>query len=163
MTGSNTFAYLGIDPGVHGAAAIIFSDGFSIHDYSTPTRSAEVVKTWLTESTIKLCCLEKINIYPRKDKKRQILRSHQMINKLPALAGEWRGILCAVGIEFIEVLPQRWQKILPPMRGADSKTRARKAALQFFPAAEKYLKHKKDHNRADALCLARYAQMVSNG
>ena len=151
-------AFLGIDPGVSGAAALIFDGGFSIHDFSTPGRASEVIQIWDSEHDIRFAVLERVLIYPAAKKgrcaatgqKSYRYRSYKTINKLPRLAGVWVGILCAVGVEFQEVLPQRWQKILPPIAGMNTKGRSLIAAREFFPDACEYLKFKKNHDRADA-------------
>lgn len=162
-------AFLGIDPGVSGAAALIFEGGFSLHDFSTPKRASEVVRMWDIEYSIRFAVLEMVKIYPAAKKERCPMtgqksyryRSYKTINKLPKLAGVWVGILCAVGIDFQEVLPRRWQKILPPIAGVGTKGRSLIAAREFFPDACEYLKFKKNHDRADALNLAKYAQILS--
>lgn len=78
-----------------------------------------------------------------------------------------RGIVEAVadigGWELVTVRPQEWKKHyglirLEGEKDDQCKERGRLLALDLFPALAPALKRKKDHNRADAVLLARWLQ-----
>ena len=93
-------AFLGIDPGVNGACALIYDGAYLVHDYESPERSWEVLSNWNDEYDIKFACLELILIYPYQKKGHIQYRSGNAINKLPQNMGQWRMALIALGIDI---------------------------------------------------------------
>lgn len=63
-----------------------------------------------------------------------------------------RGVLGALGIGFVEVVPQVWKRRYN-LIGCD-KDAARSLAVMRFPAAAMHLTRKKDIGRADSLLIA---------
>lgn len=59
-----------------------------------------------------------------------------------------------LGIPYTLIEPQQWKKRFG-LRGSD-KEQGRQMALRLMPEADKWMKRKLDHNRADALLLAIY-------
>jgi hypothetical protein len=144
-------AFMGIDPGASGAAALITADGQAlVRDYpGDPSLAAELIRTWRIEYRIELAALESVHAMPK--------QGVSSMFKLGANFGAWLGILAALGVPHVLVRPQEWQRgILTKGDGLDTKIRSLTAARRQWPDVE--LGRKKDHGRADALHLAAYAR-----
>lgn len=144
-------AYLGIDPGASGAAALLTADGEAIvRDYpGDPSLAADLVRAWRTEYRIELAALEAVHAMPK--------QGVSSMFKLGANFGAWLGILAALSIPHVLVRPQEWQRgILTKGDGTDTKARSLAAARRMWPDLE--LGRKKDHGRADSLHLAAFAR-----
>lgn len=72
--------------------------------------------------------------------------------------GVIRGVLGGLGIQFIEVRPDRWKRYLG-LTGKE-KDEARILAIKRHPEAAPYLQRKKDIGRADALLIASWAEIT---
>jgi len=70
--------------------------------------------------------------------------------------GLWEMALIALKLRHKFVPPTVW-KIKIGLKGAD-KEGSRRKALELFPDAASFLKHKKHHNRAEALLMCEYAK-----
>lgn len=70
-------------------------------------------------------------------------------------AGQLRGALVALRIKIELTHPATW-KAFYDLRGAD-KEASRQLALRLHPEAEPLLRRKKDHQRAEAILIARHA------
>lgn len=71
-----------------------------------------------------------------------------------------RGVLGALGIPKMDVEPQAWKKYLQ-IAGKDKDPDAsRQLALRCYPEAAHLLARKKDHGRADAILIARWALLT---
>lgn len=144
-------AFIGIDPGKHGAAALWREDNrVWIHDFKTLSEAVEVIRSWSSNCEIKLAALERVHSMPRD--------GHVGAFKFGANFGQWRAILACFGIPSIEPTPAEWKKSIPPLQIEDKKRRAIAWCIQLFPGAENFLKRKLDADRAEALLLARYAR-----
>lgn len=60
------------------------------------------------------------------------------------------------GLPLMVVQPRTW-KARYGLGGAEDKGKAREIAVQLFPLVEHQLRRVKDHNRAEALLMARFA------
>jgi crossover junction endodeoxyribonuclease RuvC len=69
--------------------------------------------------------------------------------------GVIEGVLGARGYMTHFVRPQEWKKSLGLIRAG--KDASREMALKLYPAQAKHLSRRKDHNRAEAVLLARWA------
>jgi crossover junction endodeoxyribonuclease RuvC len=144
-------AYLGIDPGRTGAAAIITPDGYcDVADWpGDPVAAADLLRSWLVEYSVKLCALERVASRPG--------QGVSSVFRFGVNFGTWQGLLAALAIRYVMPTPQAWQKgIVVLSDGDDPKTRALAVARRLYPDAD--LSLKKHHGRADALLLANYAR-----
>ena len=151
---------IGIDPGLTGAVAVIFSST-NVAFFDAPTQKVKVGKS------------EKSELLPAEMAAylRQVQRQglcHCFIESVHAMKdqgvtgmfnfgkgfGIWIGILAGLEIPHTFVTPQAWKKAL--MQGVKDKDAARGRAQQLFPAATSQLSRKKDGGRADALLIAKY-------
>ena len=145
-------AWVGIDPGLSGAVALIPADGAPIViDYpGDATLTSDALRSWLIDYDIALVAVESVHSMPG-----QGVRS---VFTFGRSFGEWLGILAALGVSHTLVTPQEWQRgVIHRTDGADPKTRSLTAARRLFPTCE--LARKRDHNRADALLIARWASL----
>lgn len=72
--------------------------------------------------------------------------------------GTVRGVLGALGIQWVEVHPSVWKRYLQ-LNGAE-KDAARLYAIRRWPAMAKVLARKKDIGRADAALIALWAELT---
>jgi hypothetical protein len=144
-------AYVGIDPGKTGAAALITDEGtLDVLDYpGSPSLIVDRFRSWKLSYEIVMVALEKVSARPGQGVVSMFTFGRNL--------GAWEGILSAFSIPFMMPTPRQWQKgIIDPKAGADSKTRSLNTARRLFPDAS--LSLKKDHGRADALLLAFWAK-----
>ncbi len=148
-------AYVGIDPGKTGAAAIITPDGIGIMDYTDPVKVSEQFKEWQSDYDL-FCVLEKVWAMPVGGRR----QGASSMFKFGENFGIYQGILSAFSIPFFLVTPRNWQKGMLPNSDETTKKRSLRHARQLYPSiATKFLKRQKDHNRADAILIATYAKL----
>jgi len=152
---------IGIDPGLDGAIAAIDTHGSFITVFDVPTftlqgnkgkkkRTLDLRGTFeilegLADGKNCTAYIELVHSMPK-----QGVRS---MFTLGETFGALKMALAALKIPFEEITPQRWKKVMLHGMPKD-KDASRYKAQQLFPSAP--LTRKKDHNRADALLIARY-------
>lgn len=144
-------AWVGIDPGKTGAAALITGEGtHEILDYpGDPSLIVERFREWSLHYEINMVALEKVGARPGQGVVSMFTFGRNL--------GAWEGIISAFSIPFMMPTPRQWQKGLVDQKaGPDTKTRSLVTARRRFPDAS--LSRKKDHGRADALLLAVWAR-----
>jgi crossover junction endodeoxyribonuclease RuvC len=151
--------YLGVDPGLDGAMAVLGLTENTVLVYDTPTLvikgrglkrqyHATVMAERLRPITRDaLALIERVHAMPK-----QGVRS---MHTLGVGCGLWEGMLAALAIPYEYVTPQRWKKTMLDGQGKD-KDAARFKAQALFPQIELHLK--KHDGRADALLIAEFAR-----
>jgi len=139
--------YLGIDPGIGSppGGAVIISDDFVdftevlVYKWTTIKDAFEFLDTVFDGSTYAV--VEKIS----------------WGSKVSKNAGEWIGMLTAMGIPFKEITPKKWQKYFGtfPKERTRRKNELKQIAQQLHPQI------KWTHATADAYLLAVYAKEVA--
>lgn len=150
--------YVGVDPGIKGAIAILDIDGDIIGKgvYDIPVKKVDGKNKVDSEELMMLCvdeidldtviiCIEKVHSMPN-------------MNSVAVFSfGETFGRICgaieAAGVtnDFHYVVPRIWKKHF----GLDSdKNKSLELARSLYPTAELHLK--KHSDRAEALLIARY-------
>ena len=139
-------AFVGIDPGKSGAAALIHPDGEEVVDWpGDPAQAAEILAGWKLEYMVELAALESVHSMPGQGVKSMFTFGQNL--------GQWQGVLAGLRLPYLMPRPQEWQRgLVRPSDGPDPKARSLAVARRLFPDAE--LGRKKDHGRADALLLA---------
>lgn len=168
----NDFVFLGIDPGVSGALAIIIGSNVSFHD--TPVVSIKVGKSLKNQLDPHAA-----SILLRSYKADQMLVTIEKVAPMPSFKGKdgqpqsmgvtsafnfgrdfgmWIGICAALELPYQLVHPATWKKRMLPdsLPGKDA---SRVKAMQLYPHMAGELARKRDHARGDALLLARYGML----
>lgn len=163
--------FIGIDPGLTGAVAAISPKGGVIVSL-VPTIKGEKTKRLYDLESMK-ALVKNIGYEPRPDRRFVVLeRQHAFPGQGSTSTfsigrgfGLWEGILTGIGIEYITVPAQRWQKEVCPGKKGESKIRAIQAVLRLFPGTQLRVgtRSKKDHTGfADAICMAEFGRRIKN-
>jgi crossover junction endodeoxyribonuclease RuvC len=148
--------YLGVDPGVHGGAAVVeFSDGTAPQlvdaiDIPTVGTGAKeridvlALRTWIQTHRPDRAGIERGQAMPKQGSSSGF--------KYGRACGALEAVLacCEIPLELVE--PAIWKRTRH-LRG-DDKEGARQLALQIFPAAHALFARRKDHQRAEAALIA---------
>lgn len=167
--------YIGIDPGLSGALAVIDSETKNISFVDTPVVEIRVGKKMkhqqdayaissllraLSSGKDVMATIEKVNAMP--DVGTGAKMGSTSAFNFGLGFGMWLGILAALEIPHQQVHPATWKAVM--MRDSTKdKDASRVKAMQLYPMTAKDLTRKKDHGRADALLIAAYtARIVDN-
>lgn len=165
--------FIGIDPGITGAIAVLDDETDCIQFFDTPTfevQSGKKMKkvpdtfamTTMLEEAIEMrkvmATIEKVNAMPGRGKNGEV----QTIGATSAFNfgmgfGMWLGVLAALKIPHQQVHPVTWKKLVMADMGKE-KDASRIKAMQLYPRSTEGLTRKKDHGRADALLIAEWAR-----
>lgn len=174
---------LAIDPGIAGAVAVLTESGAFIEAVDMPTvlanksSSKQMVDAYGLASFVRKHVLEANgdivalieNVQPMpsigrgKDADSDERRSMGAASAFAfgKSCGIPLGMIAYAGLSVEFVAPARWKKAFGLGREKDQ---SRELALRLWPTATDVLKRKKDHNRADALLIARwYADVQRRG
>jgi len=158
ITPNKPIAWVGIDPGQTGAAAIIFENGHEVFDWpGTPDIAYLNLIDWKDRYWIELIVLEKAQPMKKNGVKQGVVSTFKFADNF----GQWKGMLAALAIPLLLVTPKNWQKgLVSKSDGTTTKERSLAVARRLFPSAD--LRLKKHHNRADALLMAYKAHEIFN-
>jgi hypothetical protein len=162
--GGDSVIYVGIDPGLGGALAVI--DGHAVKLYDTPTafigtkgkrdyliaNMADILMRHGKDETESFAVVESVHSMPAQG----VASSFSFGRGL----GIWEGVLSALQIPYAKVAPQTWKKALLFDMPRDNKDSSRIAATRLFPNAADMLARKKDDGRAEALLMAEYGRRL---
>ena len=139
--------YLGIDPGVTGAYALLSDEGV-IRLVSDFTSVAEVWKELDGLSDlISYAVIEDVHASPQ--------MGVVSVFTFGKNAGAWQGLLTALKIPYALVTPAKWQKAIFDKK----QKKGEKYSVEFCQRQFPHQSFKKSHNnRTDALCIALYAR-----
>ena len=146
----------GIDPGKTGAIGIDAGPASSVHDipliavHSKSIVNAQALRKLLADEGVELIVIEHQGVRP----KQGISSSGQTM----FLYGGLLATCMTLGVPVEVVNAAAWKRRVG-LLGADKEVSRRKA-IQAFPKLSEKLKRKKDHNRAEALLLARFGQTL---
>lgn len=157
-----TRLFLGIDPGLTGALALLDARGalFQVEDLPTIARGKGKVRQEIDAAAlarllrphaadIELAVVEQVSAMPGQGVASVFSLGHTL--------GAIVGVLQALAIPLHLVTPAQWKKAAGVSADKDL---VRAAAVRLYPAAP--LDRKKDHNRAEALLLARHSLTKEN-
>lgn len=159
--------YLGIDPGITGALAVLSGSHRRIYDFSDGQVMVALrdvnLDLWNKDA---MAMIERVNPMPA--------WGASSSWKFGVNFGQWIGRLEALDIPFGFVMPKRWQKVMlgsmpkihkieKKKKVVDYKSMSLERVRQLFPAERDYFLRKKDHNRAEALLLAEYCKLMDKG
>lgn len=172
---------IGIDPGLTGALALLHGGqllatadmpvmmkgkGTSlVKNEVNPAALAQILRAWLSPEAMihARFVVEAVNSRPTSGPPqpcpvckhdRKALGSSSVFS-MGDSAGCLRGVLAALGCQVQWVSPHSWKAHFQLPGGPAAKEVARAHAIKLFPSAD--LARKKDHNRAEAILIARFA------
>jgi len=140
-------AWLGCDPGRTGAVGLLTdTDVIEVLDWDDVIiNTVAVLRAWKRVYNIRGAALEKVSSHPK--------QGVVSVFSFGQNYGTWHGILITLGVPYVTVTPQEWQKGLVDRKGAGDPKQASVVTIKrMFPDAPVTLK--KHHGRADALCMA---------
>lgn len=167
-----TFAYplyLGIDPGLAGAATLLDSNGDLFEIFDTPIihvgrevtkkkiktireYNLIAIRLWLDahHDVIAHAAVEYVNAMPRAA---GIIMGAQSMFRMGYGFGIWEAMLAAFTIRYTRIRPTEWKPAMLPGMGREKEV-AIQRAQQLFPTAS--LARKKDDGRAESALIAEY-------
>jgi len=159
--------FLGLDPGLDGAVAMI--DGHDVQLHDSPSWAVQSGKHSRREYDVAGMTQIILAVMARVENRGSIVAGLEAVHSMPKQGvassfkfgvglGIWQGILAALGIKFEMVTPQRWQKALLDGMGK-GKDGSMIVAQRLFPTAD--LRLRKHHGRADALLLAEFMRRTT--
>jgi crossover junction endodeoxyribonuclease RuvC len=138
--------YIGLDPGAHGAVAIVGSDG-ELVQYLCFQGSWKPIGNILAEyREDSVAALEKVSSRPGQG----VVSVFQFGKAVGAL----ESLLEYLQVPFILVSPAKWQSILGSFPKGESKLRAADYIRRRYPGILLTKNKKKNEGIIDALCLA---------
>jgi len=141
--------YIGIDPGLHGAIAVLDRRGHVIGLYDIPLEDG----TYACRQIYGLMTLH----YDYGNPKVIGIEAVYRFPKISMGFGLLVGVASVIpGATVIKIPPRRWQKWWG-IKKAD-KNLSRELASKYFPVYADWLARKMDHNRAEALLIAEYTR-----
>lgn len=154
--------FMGVDPGLTGAAAFVNEVGAFICFCDYPGSASELAHELhdliygpigLThDHDLALGVIEQVHTMPK--------QGVSSTGKFMKNAGIWEGCIAALNIPYELITPQRWRKILDSsVPKKPTKEDLRAYAIKRWPKAAENLKRVMDHNRAEALLIAEYARL----
>lgn len=162
--------HIGLDPGIKGAIACIYSDG-TVKIYDTPTKLWEA-KSRAGNTTrdydIKKCrkLLKKLI---GKNTKIWLEGVHPFLGSkvsnflLGRSKGIWEALIVSLGYEYALVPMRSWTTyFFGPKARKDKKKSNLKKARKLYPRAKKYFTLKKHDGRADSLLIAEFGRRKHN-
>lgn len=154
--------YAGIDPGLSGAVAIMYSTHVVFFDAPTTLVNAKSSRRTYEPALMANIIKGLYEDYRKKDihvaVERQQAMPKQGVSSTFSTGygfGLWVGILASLGVPYTVVEPRAWKKWAMSGMGKDKGASIIRAS-QLYPKSVDDLKRKKDHNRADALLIADY-------
>ena len=143
-------AYIGIDPGKTGAAALLTnSRGCKVSDWAGMGAARETILIWATECEIIKIGLEDPSYLPHRS-------GFYGVKGLWRNVGQWEGLLTALGLDWVSLRPQVWRRIIPRNPGKKTKQNSVDFVRKILPKDQTVVFKKGHHNRAEALLIAMY-------
>lgn len=140
---------MGLDPGVSGAVAFYFPENNLVSVYDVPVVDNQINASALSDLIDKyapeLAMVELVHSMPK--------QGVASTFKFGVAFGIALGVIASHHIPLRLSTPQKWKK---HFKLSSDKEDARALAIQLFPKCQGFTR-KKDHGRAEAALLARYA------
>ncbi len=139
--------YLGIDPGVSGAVALVSGGEAKFLNFknSTEKDTADYLRDHVND--VNFCFIEKVHSMPKQGVK--------SVFTFGANYGFYIGVLSVLGIPYERVSPIKWQSYLKCRTGGN-KNISKQKAQELYPHL------KITHSNADALLIAYYCKDVKS-
>lgn len=144
--------WVGIDPGLKGAVAIIAENGtVEVLDWSNVQDMYTHLKMLDTQCCLQLVVLEKVSVQ-KSDGAKSATTFQQHV-------GMWKAILDLLKLPWVEVMPQRWMMgRLPRKSGPNDKPSVPYVQARYPDVSLIGPRGGVKDGRADALCIAEFAK-----
>lgn len=158
--------FIGVDPGLGGALAVMAADGtvLSIQDQPVLELQRREKKRPVADVVGMAYLIQNQGppaTWVLEEPPVQPLFSRASNYQQGWNTALWVGLLTMAGESFVRVSPLTWKaKMLPRVKG---KAASRQYAMQRWPTVADQLRRVKDDGRADALLLAEYGRTVLGG
>jgi len=166
--------FIGIDPGVSGAIALICDDDQMVWDI--PTINIELTTKTKNGNKKKRNVLDLSALTDRIEEwnfTSYIFAVIEKVSSSPQMGvassfnfgyafGACEMLIASKRIAYELVTPNKWKKAVG-LRVKAEKDESRLHAIKLFPDMRDQLRLKKDHNKAEALLLAEYARRIQSG
>lgn len=151
---------IGVDPGAHGALAVISPSGRLVRMIDMPVVEMKVGKAMKLRVSPELLAHE-MSSYGG--------NAHAWVEQVTAMPGQGvssmfafgesfgivKGVMAGLGIHIHTVTPNKWKKAMELNAGKDG-SRAR--AIQLWPENAELFKRVKDDGRAEAVLIAEFGR-----
>lgn len=170
----NGRVWVGVDPGRSGAMALIEERSEGFHAEAWPTMMLDqkhynltAICNWFSDwkPRIELVTVEQLAPLPAMLTRKgggAAFSGGAFANFSRGESQGWFWMLTALGIPFLPVVPQTWQRAMHVgAKGSDTKSRSIDTALRLFPGVSlrESGRAKKNHDGlADALCIAEFGR-----
>jgi hypothetical protein len=167
-------AYIGIDPGLTGAIALVShgllevedipvcasGQGGSMGKHVDARNLAALLREWSARHGFAMRCVRAVLERPIPNATRPGGRTAPAVTIAQQFEtyGAIRGVLATLGIEAHFVTPQGWKKGFGLKGGDNAKVEARRCAMRLYERATPQLSRVKDHNRAESILIAHYGE-----
>jgi len=150
-----TDTFIGIDPGVNGAVAVIEDGGLMLVEHlptMQPHKRRELDTAALRDVLMfcqylsPLVCIERVSSMPG--------QGVAAVFSFGRAFGQIEGLVTGLGFRYTLVTPQTWKKETKTPRSKDG---AKMRASQLFPGDTAAWPLVKDHNKCEAVLIAYYA------
>lgn len=162
-------AVVGVDPGLSGAVCLLAADGYgqqllAVDDLPTvqtstagtvkraidPANFAQLLYDYILRSGVQA---GELTVVLERMSSRPGGQGVASVFSLGDTFGALRAVAAALGMPVEYVTPAQWKR---EMKLGDDKEVARAMAIRYYPGWAKSLARKADHNRAEAILLARW-------
>lgn len=146
--------FIGVDPGLSGAIAILHAGGYDVYDIPTMSKGSGTVKSEINAKGMADILRKHVNSPPTAMLERVNAMPGQGVASVFSLGdsfGVCRAVLACQHIPTLYIMPFTWKK---HYKLTNDKEEARALAIKLFPNAELHLK--KHIDRAEALLIANY-------
>lgn len=142
---------LAVDPGLTGALALYDGDLLAVHDMPVVKGGVDAASLAALIGDLRptAAIVELVGAMPKQGVASTFKFGHGV--------GIVHGVIAALGLPMHLVTPAKWKRFLS--LDAD-KEKARALALRMWPGKSDLFRRVKDHGRAEAALLARYAHMA---
>jgi len=155
--------HLGFDPGITGAVAVVGDGPAAVYDLPVRVRSRGTVKHEIDAAAL----VALLGVLRDRNRGAPIRAMIELTSSMPGQGvssmfsmGVSRGIILGVlgglGIVCAEVAPAVWKRHFDLL--GNDKSHSRALASRYYPELGPRLERIRDHNRAEALLIARYSE-----
>ena len=158
-------AYIGADPGMSGALAILIDGAVAVADMPAleidGKRQMDMwtlsrhLTNWALAHDVRAVAVERVHAMP----KQGVTSSFNF----GFAAGALQQAIASAGLPMTLITPGTWKAIYGLRGGKENKDMSRQKASQLFPSFAHLWARKKDDGRAEAVLLAHYASKLQEG